>query len=150
LHWPARAREFYGVLHKLSDEAQRSQIIEKPKSEAPPIDANAFASLEKSLGLPTLLEILHSYIGTAETLCEALTKASAEANWNEAGRVAQDIAGAAGGLGLAAMTEAARGFAAQTRESGDGHALRNAAQTVIGEHLRVRAALADLYPDLAA
>lgn len=150
LHWPTRPREFYGVLHKLSDEAQRSQIIEKPKSEAPPIDANAFASLEKSLGLPTLLEILHSYINTAEDLCEALTKASAEANWNEAGRVAQDIAGAAGGLGLAAMTAAARGFAAQTRESDDGHALRNAAQTVVGEHLRVRMALADLYPDLAA
>ncbi len=150
LHWPTRPREFYGVLHKLSGEAQRSQNIEKPKNEAPPIDANAFAMLEKSVGLTKLIEILQSYVKTAEELCEALTKASADSNWSEAGRVAQDIAGAAGGLGLAAMTAAARHFAAQTRESDDAHALRNSAQMVVGEHLRVRVALANLYPDLAA
>jgi signal transduction histidine kinase/HPt (histidine-containing phosphotransfer) domain-containing protein len=150
LHWPARPREFYGVLHGLSEEAQKSQIIEKPKSETPPIDANAFAALEKSLGLPTLLEILQSYVKTAEELCEALSKASAESDWQAAARVAQDIAGAAGGLGLAAMTAAARNFAAKTRETADGHALRNDAQLVVGEHLRVCVALSHLYPDLAA
>ncbi len=150
LHWPARPREFYGVLHGLSEEAQKSQIIEKPKSETPPIDANAFAALEKSLGLPTLLEILQSYVKTAEELCEALSKASAESDWQAAARVAQDIAGAAGGLGLAAMTAAARNFAAKTRETDDGHALRNDAQLVVGEHLRVCVALSHLYPDLAA
>jgi hypothetical protein len=48
------------------------------------------------------------------------------------------------------MTAAARGFAAKTRETDDGHALRNDAQLVVGEHVRVRMALADLYPDLAA
>lgn len=150
LHWPARPREFYGVLHGLSEEAQKSQIIEKPKAEAPPIDANAFAALEKSLGLPTLLEILRSYVTTAEELCEALSKASADSDWQAAARVAQDIAGAAGGLGLAAMTAAARAFAAKTRETDDGHALRNDAQLVVGEHLRVCVALSHLYPDLAA
>jgi signal transduction histidine kinase/HPt (histidine-containing phosphotransfer) domain-containing protein len=150
LHWPARPREFYGVLHGLSEEAQKSQIIEKPKDEAPPIDANAFAALEKSLGLPTLLEILQSYVKTAEELCEALSKASAESDWQAAARVAQDIAGAAGGLGLAAMTAAARNFAAKTRQTDDVHALRNDAQLVVGEHLRVCVALSHLYPDLAA
>jgi signal transduction histidine kinase/HPt (histidine-containing phosphotransfer) domain-containing protein len=150
LHWPARPRALYGVLHNLGEETQKSPIIEKPKSEAPPIDAAAFAALEKSLGLSTLLEILQSYVKTAEGLCEALSKASAQSDWQEAGRVAQDIAGAAGGLGLAAMTAAARGFAAKTRETDDGHALRNDAQLVVGEHVRVRMALADLYPDLAA
>jgi signal transduction histidine kinase/HPt (histidine-containing phosphotransfer) domain-containing protein len=150
LHWPARPREFYGVLHGLSEEAQKSQIIEKPKAEAPPIDANAFAALEKSLGLSTLLEILQSYVKTAEDLCEALSKASAESDWQAAARVAQDIAGAAGGLGLAAMTAAARNFAAKAREPDDDHALRNGAQLVVGEHLRVCVALSSLYPDLAA
>jgi HPt (histidine-containing phosphotransfer) domain-containing protein len=150
LHWPARPREFYGVLPGWSAEAQKSQIIEKPKSDAPPIDANAFAALEKSLGLPTLLEILQSYVKTAESLCEALSKASADSDWQAAARVAQDIAGAAGGLGLAAMTAAARNFAAKTRETDDGHALRNDAQLVVGEHLRVCVALSNLYPDLAA
>ena len=64
--------------------------------------------------------------------------------------MAQDIAGAAGGLGLAAMTAAARNFAAKAREPDDDHALRNGAQLVVGEHLRVCVALSSLYPDLAA
>ena len=150
LHWPSRPREFYGMLHALGEHAALPRTQQRPQSEAPPIDAIAFAALEKSLGLPTLIEILHSYVKTAEDLCAALAKASAASDWIEAGRVAQDIAGAAGGLGLAAMTAAARGFAMQARESDDGHALRNGAQMVVGEHVRVRLALSNLYPDLAA
>lgn len=150
LQWPTRPREFYGVLHRLSEATRTVPVVEKPKSEVPPIDANTFAALEKSLGRPTLLEILHSYIKTAEGLCEALTKASAEANWNEAGRIAQDMAGAAGGLGFAAMTTAARQFVARIRETYSAHSLRNDAQMLIGEHVRVCSALTDLYPDLTA
>jgi HPt (histidine-containing phosphotransfer) domain-containing protein len=150
LHWPTRPRELYGVLHALCEDMEQPESAHRPQSAAPPIDSTAFAALEKSLGITTLIEILQSYVKTAEELCESLTKASVDSNWSEAGRVAQDIAGAAGGLGLAAMTVAARGFAQQTRESDDGHALRNAAQLVVGEHIRVRLALSHLYPDLAA
>ena len=150
LHWPTRPREFYGVLHALCEGMDKTQSAPKPQNVVAPIDSMAFAALEKSLGITTLIEILQSYVKTAEELCESLTKASADSNWSEAGRVAQDIAGAAGGLGLAAMTAAARGFAMKTRETDDGHALRNAAQMVVGEHVRVRIALSNLYPDLAA
>ena len=86
---------------------------------------------------------------TAEELTNALAAACAEEKWDEAGRLAQDIVGAAGGLGLAAMTQAARHFAQKTREGEDGHSLRNAAQIVVGEHIRARRALSKLYPDMA-
>lgn len=149
LHWPARPREFYGVLHGLTARGD-ARAVEVAPPPAPPIDASAFAALEKSLGLPVLIEILQSYVATAEGLCAALSKACADSNWEEAGRVAQDIAGAAGGLGLAAMTTVARGFAQSARRRADAHALRNEAQILVGEHVRVRRALASLYPDLAA
>ena len=48
------------------------------------------------------------------------------------------------------MTAAARGFAAATREGADDHRLRNVAQTIVWEHERVRRALGNLYPVLAA
>ncbi|HSZ74568.1 MAG TPA: ATP-binding protein [Rhizomicrobium sp.] len=148
LYWPAPSNEVYAVLRKVT--ARKEEIVPPPPKEVAAIDAPAFAALEKSLGFATLVEILQSYIKTTETLCNSLSKASAEEDWAEAARLAQDIAGAAGGLGLGAMTTAARGFAQQARVGEDSHALRNAAQMVVGEHVRVRNALTNLYPDLAA
>ncbi|HWU26607.1 MAG TPA: Hpt domain-containing protein, partial [Rhizomicrobium sp.] len=114
------------------------------------IDAPAFAALEKSLGLTTLIEILQAYIGTAEKLCAGLSHASENEGWEDASRIAQDIAGAAGDLGLAALTASARAFAQKIRE-GDGAAeLKSAAHSIVEEHERVRKALANLYPELAA
>lgn len=115
-----------------------------------PIDPSAFITLEKSLGLTTLIEILQSYIGTAETLCATLNEASEESHWSEAARAAQDIAGAAGGLGLVALTTSARNFAQKAREGSDSERLQFAAHEVIYQHQRVRDALTSLYPDLAA
>jgi signal transduction histidine kinase len=151
LRWPAGAQELYAVL---------AQLAERNKSDAPaieptaqtlaPIDADAFAALEKSVGLKSLLEILQSYIQNAELLCSGLSDACTEERWDEAGRLAQDIAGAAGGLGLIAVTAAARGFTQKTRSGEDSHELRNAAQMVVGEQIRARQALGNLYPDLVA
>ncbi len=102
------------------------------------------------MGTKTLIEILQAYIQTAEQLCNALTLAAERANWDEAARFAQDIAGSAGPLGLSAVTEAARAFASGTREHVGAHELRNRAQTVLWEHDQVCRALESLYPDLAA
>ena len=66
--------------------------------------------------------------------------ACAREKWDEAGRLAQDIVGAAGGLGLTAITQAARDFAQAAREGQNRHELRNAAQMVVGEHVRARSA----------
>ncbi len=100
------------------------------------------------MGLKTLIEILQCYVATAEQLTNALSEACAEEKWADAARLAQDIVGAAGGLGLTAMTQAARHFAQATREGENPHSLRNAAQLVVGEHVRARRALLNLYPDL--
>ena len=149
LRWPAGASALYLALHELlgrgADETQAT-----PPAVSAAIDAPAFAALEKSLGLATLIEILQSYMKTAEDLCHDLSSASGQEQWDDAARIAQDIAGAAGGLGLAALTQAARGFTQKAREGGSPENLREAADTVMGEHQRVCRALANLYPDLAA
>ncbi len=152
LRWPASAGVLYASLRELLGRAADAGAHKEERREETiaAIDAPAFAALEKSLGFSTLIEILQSYIKTAEDLCDRLAKSSQEEDWDDAARIAQDIAGAAGGLGLAALTAAARGFTHKAREHEDAHELRNAAQIIVGEHERVRKALANLYPDLAA
>jgi HPt (histidine-containing phosphotransfer) domain-containing protein len=113
------------------------------------IDPVAFNSLEKSVGAKALVEILQCYIVTAEQLTNNLSQACADEQWDEAAKLAQDIIGAAGGLGLSAFTKAARDFARKTREGENHHELRNAAQMIVGEHLRTHRALVHLYPEVA-
>lgn len=152
LRWPASAGALYAALRELLGRAADAGAPKETRRQETiaAIDAPAFAALEKSLGLSTLLEILQTYINTAEDLCNRLAQSSSDEDWEEAARIAQDIAGAAGGLGLAALTAAARGFTHKARDREDAHELRNAAQTIVGEHMRVRKALANLYPDVAA
>jgi len=153
LRWPASAQELYQVLNAAHERAKPA--VEEPTNEAKseqlaPIDADAFAALEKSVGLKPLIGILQSYIDNAELLCAGLAEACAAERWEDASRLAQDIAGAAGGLGLLAVTAAARGFTQKTRSGVDTDALHNAAQKVMGEQVRARQALHTLYPDLVA
>jgi len=152
LRWPAAAGSLYASLHDLLGRAMESfsPAPDMESENAAAIDAPAFAALEKSLGLSTLIEILQSYVTTAEELCGRLEVASEGEKWDDATRIAQDIAGAAGGLGLAALTAAARGFTQKAREGDNAQTLQGAAKAVIAEHERVRRALANLYPDLAA
>jgi two-component system sensor histidine kinase TorS len=147
LRWPVEACQLYRAIEQVRPpEAQ----IPQGEVEAPAaIDPVAFSTLEKSVGLKTLMEILQCYIVTAEQLTNALAQACAEEKWDDAARLAQDIVGAAGGLGLSAITQAARHFAQAARDGENRHQLRNAAQTVVGEHVRARAALIQLYPDVA-
>ncbi|MGA7673754.1 MAG: ATP-binding protein [Rhizomicrobium sp.] len=148
LRAPVDARQLYRALANIC--AAKETAASPSQAPVPAIDAAAFAALEKSVGSATLIEILKSYVETAEQLCSALEAASDGANWQQAARLAQDIAGSASGLGLLAMTAAARGFAASARQGANAHALRNDAQKIVVEHERVRRALANLYPDLVA
>ncbi|HYS46265.1 MAG TPA: ATP-binding protein [Rhizomicrobium sp.] len=144
LRWPMEANQLYRTLDQIcltSDQGDTEM--------AAAIDPVAFNTLEKSMGVKTLVEILQCYIVTAGQLTGALTQACSEEKWDEAARLAQDIVGAAGGLGLAAITTAAREFTRKAREGENRHELCNAAQAVIGEHVRVRQALIQLYPDVA-
>ena len=144
LRWPLEAVQLYRALHEID-----GQRADNAADHHAAIDPVIFTSLEKSVGVKTLVEILQCYIVTAEQLTNALAQACAEEKWNDAARLAQDIVGAAGGLGLAAITQAARDFAKMAREGENHHELRNAAQIVVGEHIRARQALIHLYPDAA-
>jgi HPt (histidine-containing phosphotransfer) domain-containing protein/CheY-like chemotaxis protein len=150
LREPAAAQQLYKALANIcATREAASPALSGPEAIAA-IDGTAFAALERSVGCTTLIDILKSYIETTEQLCAALGAASDGADWNQAARLAQDIAGSASGLGLLAMTAAARGFAAAAREGAGAHALRNDAQKIVCEHERVRRVLANLYPELAA
>ncbi|MGC8535102.1 MAG: ATP-binding protein [Rhizomicrobium sp.] len=147
LRWPAPPGALYATL---GDLVGRSGDAPVPALETPAIDAEAFAGLEKSLGLSTLFEILLSYVKSAEELSGALDAACQDGRWEETSRLAQDIAGAAGGLGLSALTVAARSVTQKVREGEDGEDIARAVAAVASEHQRVRKALTALYPDLAA
>ena len=144
LRWPVEPGQLYRVLEQI---CQTPNPGEAEAGSA--IDPVAFNALEKSVGTKALVEILQCYNTTAEQLTNGLSQACADEQWDEAARLAQDIIGAAGGLGLSAIAQAARDFARKTREGEDRHALRNAAQTIVGEHLRTRRALVHLYPEVA-
>ena len=148
LRWPVTTDELYHAIDAACIVPEDGAPLEEGELPAA-IDAMAFSTLEKSVGVKTLIEILQCYIVTAEELTNALAQACAEEKWDEAARLAQDIVGAAGGLGLGAVTQAARLFAQKSREGHNPHDLRNAAQMVVGEHVRARRALHNLYPDVA-
>jgi len=147
LRWPVEADQLYRALDEICEPPDEgvTEIAETPAA----IDAVAFSALEKSVGVKTLVEILQCYIVTAEQLTHALSEACAEEKWEDAARLVQDIVGAAGALGLVAITQAARDFGRRAREGENRHELRNAAQLVMGEHIRARQALNRLYPEVA-
>jgi HPt (histidine-containing phosphotransfer) domain-containing protein len=148
LRWPVEADQFYRALDDVCEPATEEGAETAPDMPAA-IDPVAFSTLEKSVGVKTLVDILQCYIVTAEQLTSSLSKACSEEKWDDAARLAQDIVGAAGGLGLMAITQAARNFTTTAREGGTRHQLLNAAQMVVGEHVRARQALIHLYPDVA-
>jgi HPt (histidine-containing phosphotransfer) domain-containing protein len=150
LAWPAQAASLHAALRSLEDRNAPHVQEDEPEPSTVALDAMAMAALEKSVGLKTLIEILQAYVQTAEGLCRSLQQASERDDWEEAARAAQDIAGSAGALGLAAMTAAARGFASAAREGESPEQLRGRARTLVQEHLVVQRALKNIYPDIAA
>lgn len=151
LRWPVSGDTLYQALEQVCEKhsGEKTDRAATEPALAAPIDAVAFSTLERSVGIKALHEILQCYIVTAEQLTQALAEACAENKWDDASRLAQDIVGAAGGLGLEAVTQAARHFTQATRAGENPHDLRNAAQIVVGEHVRTKMALRHLYPDVA-
>jgi HPt (histidine-containing phosphotransfer) domain-containing protein len=150
LRWPANANALYSVISSITEEG--AQAVDGLKDDAmdAAIDAKAIAELEKSLGFKTLIDILQSYLHTGEELATSLSAVSDKEDWGQAGRLAQDFAGAAGGLGLTALTAAARLLAQGARDGANDQILSTATDDVLSEHRRVREALRRLYPDLSA
>ena len=150
LRWPTSADALYAaIIGIIGEERMRTESGKEESTEAV-IDAKAMADLEKALGFKTLIDILQSYVHTAEELALAMDGAVEREDWGQAGRLAQDFAGAAGGLGLTAITAAARSLAQGARDGAKDTVLSAAAAEVMAEHRRVREALRRLYPDLSA
>jgi HPt (histidine-containing phosphotransfer) domain-containing protein len=151
LRWPASADALYSAITAvIGDRNAKAKSRAKEEAIEEALDAKAIAELEKSLGLKTLIDILQSYLQTAEQLAAAFTAASERADWTQASRLAQDIAGAAGDLGLTGITAAARALAQSARDGAGNDVLEKVASEVLSEHRRVGEALGRLYPDLAS
>jgi HPt (histidine-containing phosphotransfer) domain-containing protein len=150
LRWPAGPNGLFAAIISITGDASKSVESAKDEGIEAAIDAKAISELEKSLGLKTLIDILQSYMHAAEELAGALSAASEKRDWSQAGRLAQDLAGAAGGLGLTAVTAAARSLAQAARDGAAEIMLSAAADSALTEHTRVREALHRLYPDLSA
>jgi signal transduction histidine kinase/HPt (histidine-containing phosphotransfer) domain-containing protein len=149
LRWPASADALYTAIATIIGEQNaKAKGRAKPERSEAALDARAIGELEKSLGLKTLLDILQSYMQTAESLAKSVTAASDRGDWAQAARLAQDFAGMAGGLGLTGMTVAARTLAQGTRDGASNDILAKAARDVLDEHRRVAEGLRKLYPDL--
>jgi signal transduction histidine kinase len=150
LRWPAGSEALFSAIVSITGDGQkRAEGLREQHIDAA-IDAKAISDLEKSLGFKTLIDILQSYMHTADELAVALTETLDKEDWCKAARLAQDFAGAAGGLGLGTLTSAARLLSQNARDGATHHALFAAADSVLSEHTRVRQALCRLYPDLAA
>jgi signal transduction histidine kinase/HPt (histidine-containing phosphotransfer) domain-containing protein len=151
LRWPASADALYtAIATVIGEQNAKAKGRSKPERPEAALDARAIGELEKSLGLKTLLDILQSYMQTAESLAKSVTAASDRGDWAQAARLAQDFAGMAGGLGLTGMTAAARTLAQGTRDGAANDILAKAARDVLDEHRRVAEGLRKLYPDLPA
>lgn len=150
LRWPAGSEALFSAIVSITGDGQkRAKGLREQHIDAA-IDAKAISDLEKSLGFKTLIDILQSYMHTADGLAVALTETLDKEDWSKAARLAQDFAGAAGGLGLGTLTSAARLLSQNARDGAIHHAIFAAADNVLSEHTRVRQALCRLYPDLAA
>jgi hypothetical protein len=150
LRWPARPGALFAAIVSLTGDGPKQAESIKEERFEPAIDAKAISDLEKSLGFKTLIDILQSYMHTADELAASLSVTADQEDWSQTGRLAQDFAGAAGGLGLSALTAAARLLAQAARDGAGDIALSTASDGVLTEHSRVREALFRLYPDLAA
>ena len=151
LRWPATADAVYAAIATMiGEKVAKAKPRGKNENVEAALDARAISELEKSLGLKTLLDILQSYMQTAEALAQSVTAASERADWAQAARLAQDFAGSAGGLGLTGITAAARALAQGARDGASNEVLAKAAADMLDQHRRVSAALHKLYPDLPA
>lgn len=150
LRWPATNNALYSMISSITGEGGKTADGSNDDAMDAAFDAKAISELEKSLGFKTLIDILQSYLHTGEELAASLSAASDKEDWGQAGRLAQDFAGAAGGLGLTALTAASRLLAQGARDGANDQILSTATDDVLSEHRRVREALRRLYPDLSA
>jgi CheY-like chemotaxis protein len=111
-------------------------------------DAAGVLELEKTVGRAALLDVLHSFLASAAEMTARIDAALPEQDSATVEQAARDLAGAASGLGLNALTAAARDLSQAARRA-EGR-LGARASAVAALSTEAHQALAALYPDLAA
>jgi signal transduction histidine kinase/CheY-like chemotaxis protein/HPt (histidine-containing phosphotransfer) domain-containing protein len=121
-----------------------------PEAASLPAEAEELEALEQTLGRETLLDILKSFVALASEMTSAAMEAAEAGDGPAVERAARDLAGAASGLGFAALTKAARALSQAGRDGVARDELLAEAATIAQQSAGVRSAILRLYPDLAA
>lgn len=111
-------------------------------------DASGVLDLEQTVGRPALIDILASFLASAADMTARIEAALPDCDSAAMEQVARDLAGAAGGLGLTALTAAARELS-QAARKGEG-SLQSHADAVLGLAGQAHRALTTLFPDVGA
>ncbi len=114
------------------------------------LDAGGLADLELSVGRAVLVDILRSYMSAAEAMTARIEAALPDGDAFELEQAARDLASAAGGLGLAALTAAAQDLSQAARGGAVSRTLTAQATKLIALSSSTQEQLTALYPDLAS
>ncbi len=111
-------------------------------------DAGGLADLELSVGRPVLVDILRSYMSAAEAMTARIEAALPDGDAFALEQSARDLASAAGGLGLAALTAAAQELSQAAREGAISREISAKAAQLVALSGATHEQLTALYPDL--
>ena len=119
------------------------------REQAQAFDAAGIVELEKSVGRPVLVDILSSYMAMAEEMVARIEAAMPESDMGVVEQAARDLAGAASGLGLTALTAAARELSQAARRGADVTSMATGVSALAELSDATHRQLASLYPDVA-
>jgi CheY-like chemotaxis protein/HPt (histidine-containing phosphotransfer) domain-containing protein len=142
-----------GVVVKPYGERQVLEMLAKlsggSRDQTPAFDAAGIVELEKSVGRPVLVDILSSYMSMAEDMLARIEAALPGSDMGAVEQAARDLAGAASGLGLTALTAAARELSQSARRGGDIGMMASNVSALAELSSATHRQLASLYPDVA-
>ena len=130
--------------------AELIAAIEGAKPAPDALDAASLADLEVSVGRSVLVDILRSYMSAAEDMTARIEAALPNEDAHALEQAARDLASAAGGLGLAALTAAAQDLSQAARDGSISRAIAIQAERLVALSAATQEQLAHAYPDLAA
>jgi len=128
--------------------APRGREAQAEEQAADDLDLAVFRDLEETLGRDKLVEILGMFLDMTADMGTQLESAIGEADAKSIHRTAHDVAGAAGNLGFAVLSQAGRSLAQAARGGEFGPAVKEEAEALHGTMGRARLALLKLYPEL--
>ena len=126
-----------------------AQVTRDARTGPPVFDSSGIMELERSVGRPALVDILKSFLAAAAEMTERIQVASPGGAADVMEQAARDLAGAASGLGLAALTAAARELSQAARRGAENGALSSQAAALAALTHDTQRELVSLYPDLA-